>query len=138
VTGRKRHFLVDAEGLLTELVVHPANVSESAGAKLVLTKAKTAGRALDKIWVDGGYQQGCVAWAQTELGYPLEVVARPAGRKGFAVLPRRWVVERSFAWIGRYRRLSKDYEALTMTSEAMVWAAFGTTMLRRLAKRGTS
>lgn len=138
MTGRKRHFLVDTEGLLTELVVHPANVSESAGAQLVLTKAKTNGRALGKIWVDGGYQQGCVAWAQAELGYPLEVVTRPPGRKGFAVLPRRWVVERSFAWIGRYRRLSKDYEALTSTSEAMLWAAFGTTMLRRLAKRGTS
>jgi putative transposase len=124
--------------LLTELVVHPADISESAGARLVLTKAKSAERALAKIWVDGGYQQGCVAWAQAELGYPLEVVARPPGHKGFAVLPRRWVVERSFAWIGRYRRLSKDYEALTATSEAMIWAAFGTTMLRRLAKRGTS
>jgi putative transposase len=124
--------------LLTELVVHPANVSESAGAKLVLTKAKAAGRALGNIWVDAGYQQGCVTWAQAELGSPLDVVARPAGRKGFAVLPRRWVVERSFAWIGRYRRLSKDYEALTTTSEAMIWTAFGTTMLRRLAKHGTS
>jgi putative transposase len=124
--------------LLTELVVHPANVSESAGAKLVLTKAKAAGRALGNIWVDAGYQQGCVTWAQAELGYPLDVVARPAGRKGFAVLPRRWVVERSFAWIGRYRRLSKDYEALTTTSEAMIWTAFGTTMLRRLAKQRTS
>jgi putative transposase len=120
------------------LVVHPANVSESAGAKLVLTKAKAAGRAWGKIWVDGGYQQGGVTWAHAELGYPREVVARSPGRKGFAVLPRRWVVERSFAWIGRYRRLSKDYEALTATSEAMIWAAFGATMLRRLAKRGTS
>jgi putative transposase len=123
---------------LTELVVHPANMSESAGAKLVLTKAKAAGRTLGKIWIDGGYQQGCVDWAQAELGYPLEVVARPPDRKGFAVLPRRWVVERSFAWIGRYRRLSKDYEALTATSEAMIWTAFGTTMLRRLAKQRTS
>lgn len=137
-TGRKRHALVDTEGFLTELVVHPANVSESAGAKLVLTKAKATGRALAKIWVDGGYQAGMVAWAQAELGYPLEVVARPPGSQGFAVLPRRWVVERSFAWIGRYRRLSKDYEAQTETSEAMIWAAFGTTMLRRLAKRGSS
>jgi putative transposase len=120
------------------LVVHPANVSESAGAKLVLTKAKAAGRALGKIWVDGGYQQGCVTWAQGELGYPLEVVARPSESKGFAVLPRRWVVERSFAWIGHYRRLSKDYEALTATSEAMIWTAFATTMLRRLAKSRAS
>jgi putative transposase len=124
--------------LLTELVVHAANVSESAGAKLVLGKAQAAGRRLAKIWVDGGYQAGVVAWAEAALGYPLEVVARPAGAQGFAVLPRRWVVERSFAWIGRYRRLSKDYEALTATSESMIWAAFGTTMLRRLAQRGTS
>ena len=119
-------------------MVHPANGSESAGAKLVLTKAKAAGRALAKIWVDGGYQAGVVAWAEAELGYPLEVVARPAGAQGFAVLPRRWVVERSFAGIGRYRRMSKEYEALTATSEAMIWAAFGTTMLRRIARRGTS
>ncbi len=119
-------------------MVHPANVSESAGAKLVLGKAQAAGRTLAKIWVDGGYQAGVVAWAEAELGYPLEVVARPPGSQGFAVLPRRWVVERSFAWIGRYRRLSKDYEALTTTSEAMIWAAFGTTMLNRLAKRGAS
>jgi putative transposase len=124
--------------LLTDLVVHAANVSESAGAKLVLSKAHAAGRRLGKVWIDGGYQAGVVAWAQAECGYPLEVVARSPGSTGFAVLPRRWVVERSFAWIGRYRRLSKDYEALTATSEAMIWAAFGTTMLRRLAKRGTS
>ncbi len=114
-------------------MVHPADVSESAGAKLVLAKAQAAGRALGKVWVDGGYQAGVVAWAEAELGYPLEVVAREPGAKGFAVLPRRWVVERSFAWMGRYRRLSKEYEALIETSEAMIWAAFGTTMLRRLA-----
>jgi putative transposase len=115
------------------LVVHPADASESAGARLVLARAKAAGRALGKVWVDGGYQAGVVAWAEEELGYALEVVARAPGTKGFAVLPRRWVVERSFAWIGRYRRLSKDYEALVETSEALIWAAFGTTMLRRLA-----
>ena len=104
----------------------------------MLGKAKAAGRQLGRIWVDGGYQAGVVAWAETELGYALEVVARPAGTTGFAVVPRRWVVERSFAWLGRYRRLSKEYEALTTTSEAMIWAAFGTTMLRRLATRGAS
>ncbi len=133
-TGRKRHFLVDTEGFLAELVVHPANLSESAGARLVLTKAKVAGRALGKVWVDAGYQAGVVAWAAEELGYGLEVVRRRPGATGFAVLPRRWVVERSFAWAGRYRRLSKEYEALTETSEAMIWAAFGCTMLRRLAR----
>lgn len=104
----------------------------------MLAKAHAAGRRLGKIWVDGGYQAGVVAWAEAELGYPLEVVARPPGGKGFTVLPRRWVVERTFAWLGRYRRLSKDYEALTTTSEALIWAAAGTTMLRRLVTRGTS
>ncbi len=116
-------------------MVHAANLSESAGAKLVLAKAKAAGRRLAKVWVDGGYQAGAVRWAQEVLGYALEVVARPPGATGFAVLPRRWVVERSFAWLGRYRRLSKEYEALTEVSEGMIWAAFGGTMLRRLVRR---
>ena len=137
-TGRKRHFLVGTEGLLADLVIHPAKVSESAGAKPVLTKAKAVGRALAKAWVDGGYQAGVVARAEAELGYPQEVVERPPCSKGFAALPRRWVFERSFAWIGRYRRMSKEHVALTTTGEAMIWAAFATTMLRRIARRGTS
>lgn len=118
-------------------MVHPANVSESAGAKLVLAKAQVAGRRLGKIWIDGGYKTGGVDWAQEELGYPLAVVSRPSGG-GFTVLPRRWVVERTFAWLGRYRRLSKDYEALTATSEAVIWAACGMTMLRRLVHHQAS
>ena len=118
--------------------MHAANLSEGAGAQLVLAKARAAGRALAKVWADGGYQAGVVRWARAEVGYALEVVARPAGTTGFAVQPRRWVVERSFAWIGRYRRLSKDYEALAETSEAMIWAAFGGTMLRRLSRRTAS
>jgi putative transposase len=138
VTGRKRHFLVDTEGLLTTLVVHPADVQESDGAQLVLTKARATPSRLAKVWVDGGYKAWLVQWAQAELGLALDVVRREPGSKGFAVLPRRWVVERSFAWLGRYRRFSKDYEALTATSEAMIWAAFGTTMLRRLVRRPAS
>jgi putative transposase len=130
--------MVDTEGLLTELVVHPADISDSAGTRLVLKKAQAAGRRLKKIWIDGGYKAGVVAWAQTDLGYELEVVERPAVGKGFQRLPRRWVVERSFAWLGRYRRFSKDYEALTETSEGLIWAAFGGTMLRRLVKRMAS
>ena len=119
------------------MVVHPADVSESAGGKLVLAKARAAGRALGKIWVDGGYKTGVVEWAETNLGYSLEVVEREPGTKGFVVLPRRWVGERSFAWIGRYRRFSKEYEELPETSEGMIWAAFGGTMLRRLVNRKT-
>ena len=114
-------------------MVHPANLSESAGGQLVLAKARAAGRRLAKIWVGGGYQAGFGPWARARLGYEVEVVERPPGSTGFVLLPRRWVVERSFAWAGRHRRLSRDDEALTATSEAMIWAAFGGTMLRRLA-----
>jgi putative transposase len=138
VTGRKRHFLVDTEGFLTTLVVHPADVQDSDGAQLVLTKARATHRRLAKVWVDGGYKAWLVRWAQAELGLTLDVVRREPGSKGFAVLPRRWVIERSFAWLGRYRRFSKDYEALTATSEAMIWAAFGTTTLRRLVRQSAS
>jgi len=126
--------LVDTEGFLTELVVHPANLSDSAGGKLVLSKAVAAGVRPRLVWVDGGYKAGFRGWAQAAVGCAVDVVRREPGQVGFAVLPRRWVVERSFAWAGRYRRLSKDYEALTDTSEGMIWAAFGGTMLRRLAK----
>ena len=137
-TGRKRHVPVGTEGFLPERAVHPADLADSAGAKLVLGKAKAAGRRLGKVWADGGYQAGVVGRAETELGDALEVVARPPGTRGFAVLPRRWVVERSFAWVGRYRRLSKEDEALPETSEAMIWAAFGATMLRRLVNLGAA
>ena len=119
-------------------MVHPADLSERAGAQRVLAKARRAGRRLGKVWADGGDQAGVVAWARRELGYRLEVVARPPGAGGFAVLPRRWVVERSFAWLGRYRRFSKDDEALTETSEGMIWAAVGGTMRRRSVERNAS
>ncbi len=99
----------------------------------MLGKAKAAGRALAKIWVDGGYQAGVVAWARAELGYPLEVVARPPGSTGFAVLPRRWVVERSFAWATRFRRLAKDYERLPETVAGLHFVAFACLMLQRIA-----
>ena len=118
--------------------MHPADLPEGAGGKLVLTKARAAGRRLGKVWVDGGYQAGFARWARSAVGYEVEAVKRRPGTAGFAVLPRRWVVERSFAWLGRYRRLSKDYEALTATSEAMIWAAFGGTLLRRLTQLKTS
>jgi putative transposase len=103
-SGRKRHVLSDTERSVTDLVVPSANVSERTGAQLVLVKAQAAGRRSAKIWVDGGDQAGVVVWAAVELGASLEAVTQPPGSTGFAVLPRRWVVERSFAWFGRYRR----------------------------------
>lgn len=133
MTGRKRHILVDTLGLLLAVAVHPADVQDSEGAKLVLTKALARFPRLAKIWVDQGYKAHFVAWAQAARAWVIEVVARPAGTKGFQLLPRRWVVERTFAWLGRCRRPSKDYEALAETSEAWIHLAMIHLMLKRLA-----
>jgi putative transposase len=135
VNGRKRHLLVDTLGLLLVVVVHAASIQESEGAKLVLGAALGRFPRLKKIWADRGYKAHFVAWAQAIRDWAVEIVARPEGAKGFQVLPRRWVVERTFAWLGRSRRLSKDYEALPETSEAWIQIAMIHLMLKRLAPR---
>ncbi len=135
MTGRKRHVLVDTLGLLLVVVVHAANIQESEGAKPVLGRALGRFPRLAKIWVDQGYKAHFVDWAQGVRDWVVEVVARPAGATGFVLLPRRWVVERTFAWLGRCRRLSKDYEALPETSEAWIRLAMIHLMLKRLAPR---
>jgi putative transposase len=119
VKGRKRHILVDTMGLLLTVVVHIASVQDRDGAMIVLQKAKQSFSLLQLIWADGGYAGKLVNWAKESCQWILEIVKRNDEVKGFHVLPRRWVVERTFAWIGRYRRLSKDYESLTQTSETM-------------------
>ena len=131
MNGRKRHLLVDTLGLLLVVVVHAANIQESDGAKLVLRRALGRFPRLRLIWADQGYKEHFVAWAKAATGWAVEIVARPKEQKGFAVLPRRWVVERTFAWLGRYRRLSKDYERLSRTSEATIVAAMIHLMARR-------
>jgi putative transposase len=133
VNGRKRHILVDTLGLLLIVVVHAANIQESDGAKLVLRRALGRFPRLRLIWVDQGYKAHLVAWARAVGGWVVEIVARPKEQRGFAVLPRRWVVERTFAWLGRSRRLSKDYEGLPATHEAWVQVAMIHLMLKRLA-----
>ena len=137
VTGRKRHILVDVMGLLLAVVVHQANIQERAGAKVLLRRAVTKGFArLQLIWADGGYTGAeFKAWVRKLTGWLLEVVTRPEGTKGFTVLPRRWVVERTFGWFGRSRRLSKDYEQLPETSEAIIYAVMVRLMLKRLAQQ---
>jgi putative transposase len=134
VNGRKRHLLVDVMGLVLMVVVHAANIQDRDGAKLVLNKVKGCFPRLQLIWSDGGYAGKLVDWVQTICHWVLEIVRRPEGVKGFQVLPRRWVVERTFGWLGRYRRLSKDYEGLPETSEAMIYAAMIHLMVRRLAR----
>ena len=134
VKGRKRHILVDTMGLLLMVVVHVASIQDRDGAKKVLEKAKQFFPRLQLIWADGGYAGKLIDWAKEQFNWVLEIVKRNDDVKGFQVLPRRWVVERTLAWIGRYRRLSKDYEALSKTSEAMLYAAMVHIMVRRFAK----
>jgi len=129
---------VDTQGLLLEAVVHSAGIQDQDGAKLVLAQGKhrLGGRyvrRLKLIWVDGKYGGQLVEWVEKAYGWTLEVVRRPKDVKGWLVLPRRWVVERTFGWLGRYRRLSRDYEGLLLTSEVLIYAAMSHLMLRRLA-----
>lgn len=130
--GRKRHILVDTIGLLLMVVVHRADFQDRDGAKLLLTKIKGRFPRLRLIWADGGYAGQLIDWVKEHLRCILEIVKRRDDVAGFAVLPRRWVVERTLAWISRCRRLSKDYEALTATSEAYVYFAMIQLMLKRL------
>jgi putative transposase len=132
VTGRKRHLVVDTIGLVLAVVVHAANIQDRDGAKLVLSRLKGRFPRLKLIWADGGYAGQLVDWVH-ELGDWLLQIVKRSDKAGFTVLPRRWVVERTFAWLGRYRRLSKDYEAKPETSEAFIYIAMIQLMLHRLA-----
>jgi putative transposase len=120
--------------MLLAVLVHAADIQDRDGAKLVL--ATLAGRfpRLTKIWVDGGYAGRRIGWAAEAGGWALEVVKRPQAAQGFAVLPKRWLVERPFAWLGRSRRLSKDDEALPETGEASIRVAMIPLMLKRLGR----
>jgi putative transposase len=138
VSGRKRHLLVDTLGLILMVVVHSAGIQDRDGAKLVLEKIKGCFPRLKKILADGIYNGGIAAWAMEFGGWLLELVRKPKPKKGskekkrFVVLKWRWIVERTFAWLGRYRRLSKDYERCPESSEAWIYVAMIHLMLRRL------
>ena len=135
--GRKRHLLVDTLGLILAVVVHPANIQDRDGARLVLERVGRLLPRLKKIWVDGAYAGQLVEWVWSSFRWVLEVVRRPAEARGFEALPGRWVVERTFGWFNRYRRLSKDYEFCVDTSEAMIYVAMIHLMLRRLRPAAT-
>jgi putative transposase len=135
VSGRKRHLVVDTLGLLLAVAVHAADVQDRDGAKLVLGKLVGRFPRLWLLWADGGYAGKLLVWALVAGGWVIEIVAKPANATGFAVLPKRWIVERTFAWLGRSRRLSKDYEGLPATSEAWIHVAMIHLMLKRLAPR---
>ena len=135
--GRKRHIVVDTQGLLLAVAVHPADIQDRDGAKLVLQRPPGRFPRLELLWADGAYSGKLVEWAKRIGGWRLEVVRRPVQQHTFQVLPRRWVVERTLAWLGRQRRLSRDYEALSETTEAWVYTAMTGLMLRRLARSPT-
>jgi putative transposase len=131
--GRKRHILVDTQGLLVAAVVHPADEQDRDGGRLVLGRAKGRTPRAAKLWADAGYRGEFERWAARETGWEVEIVSRRAGAVGFEVQPRRWVVERTFGWLGRNRRLSKDYEELPASEEAVLYVAMTRLLLRRLA-----
>jgi putative transposase len=163
VRGRKRHLLVDTEGLVLKAKVHSAKISEQAGLKMLLESARAGVLShLKHLWLDAGYEGSGKRWAKEILGLSVEVVRKPQkpvpekvakvwakewtkeGKKiywdrlmpprGFKVLPRRWVVERTFSWLDQNRRMSKDYERLCGTGEAFIYVAMTRLMVRRLAR----
>ena len=137
ITGRKRHIAVDTLGLLLAVVVTAASIDDAAGAKEVFEELKPKQQPrLEVVWADNKYHNHELnKWLsrQRSIAWRLEIVRRPEGAKGFVLLPKRWVVERTFSWLGRWRRLSRDYEHLTESSEAMVRIASICRMLRRIA-----
>ena len=154
-------MLVDTEGLVLKAKVHSAKVPDQDGIKLLLKTARERLPRLSHLWVDAGYQGRGKEWAEQELGLSVEVVHRTPKptpekvariwarewhkegreidwqkllpRRGFELLPRRWVVERTFSWLSQNRRMSKDYERLRDTSEAFIYAAMARLIVRRLA-----
>ena len=139
VTGRKRHILVDVLGLLLGVYVGPADEQDRDGAKTLLQRCVGWYGKLAKIWADGGYAGALVAWVKAlrpRGRLHLDIVQRGADQIGFKVLPRRWVVERTFGWFMKQRRLVRDYEAKTEHAETMLYIAMTTLMLRRLARKG--
>ncbi len=134
VKGRKRTILVHTMGLRLAVCVHSAGRSDHAGLTLLAFFCASFWSCLQLIWVDSTFGgKDFIAKVKQRYGWNLEVVKRSDNAKGFVLLPKCWVVERTFSWLGHFRRLSKDYEYLLTRSEAMIYAAMGYLMLRRLA-----
>jgi len=126
-------LIVDTLGLILAVTVHAADIQDRDGAKLVFEKLKGRFCRLKRIWADGGYAGKLVNWVKVGFRKTLEIVKRSDDIKGFVVLPKRWIVERTFGWLGRYRRLSKDYEGRTDSSESLIMIAMINLMSKRLA-----
>jgi putative transposase len=130
--GRKRHILVDTLGMIHGLVVHPANIQERDGAKILLEHLKEKLFKLEKVLADGGYSgEKMINWVKEKCNWIFEIKKRPQ-KHSFEVIPKRWIVERTFGWFNSYRRLSKDYEFAEDTSENMIYISMTQLMLKRL------
>ena len=130
IKGRKRHIAVDTEGNLLAVIVHSAGIQDRVAARAVLLRLFCRFDSITKVFVDGGYTGKLIGWAQKMFGYNVEVVKRNELHK-FQVLPKRWIVERTFAWLNWSRRPSKDYELLHTSAETMIHIAFAHLLLRR-------
>jgi transposase len=136
VNGRKRHIAVDTGGLLLDVLATPASTQDRDAARPLLWNLHRSRRRVRLVWADGGYAGQLVAWAGRRLNLTVEIVKRPDDLNSFQVLPRRWVVERTLAWITGYRRCARDYERLPASHEATVLWAMIILMTRRLARPG--
>lgn len=134
VNGRKRHLLVDTQGLLLLALVTAANVQDREAGQQLLKRAGKMFKRLQHLWADSNYSKSLVEWAKEKLGWAVEIVKKLAHQTTFVALPRRWVIERTFAWLTRSRRLARDYERTTSSAEAFTYIAMIRIMLRRLAK----
>ena len=135
IQGRKRHTVVDTIGCLLIVVVHAANIYDGRAARFVVPALFLLLDTVKKIWADGAYSSAeLITWVKAQFDCVLEVVEKKKPVNGFQVVPRRWVVERTFAWLSRYRRLNRDYERNPKSSESMVYIASSRLMLRRLCK----
>jgi transposase len=134
VNGRKRHLLTDTVGLPLRLVLHPAGIQDRDGLALVCSQIRKRFPWLQHLFADAGYQGEIALCAAARERLQLEIVKRPRDAKGFHLLPRRWVIERTFAWLGRNRRLAKDFERLIATTTAMAYLAIIQMLIRRLVR----
>jgi transposase len=130
IKGRKRHIAVDTQGNLLAVIVHSAGIQDRVAARAVLMRLFCRFDTITKVYVDGGYTGSLIDWAKQMFGYTVEVVKRTEQHL-FKVLPKRWIVERTFAWLNWSRRLSKDYEIRPSSAETMIHIAFAHQLLRR-------
>lgn len=135
VNGRKRQFWVDTNGFLLRVLVHPANISDTEGAEWLLEAQHRYFPRMHEIRVDEGYKSGLSAWMEKHTKFELNVIEKPVGQKGFAVIPKRWVVERAIAWSGRNRLASREYNRNQDVSEAFIYLGSVAMLLNRLYPR---